>query len=148
MKFDNKAIEGFRKRLEDKKESLIEMKSNLQNEALKEMSNEATGELSNARLHPSDLGTMADLQEVELKIADSEGRELVEIRDALSRLAEGTYGDCEECGEAIGLRRLEVQPEARYCIQCQKEHEVNPARRYSEEHEIDFNQPIVRGGQL
>ena len=37
---------------------------------------------------------------------------------ALKKINEGEYGICEECGEDIGLRRLEVCPEAKYCIRC------------------------------
>jgi DnaK suppressor protein len=41
-----------------------------------------------------------------------------EIEAALQRLESGTYGTCQECGEAIGAGRLEVRPAARTCIRC------------------------------
>jgi len=28
------------------------------------------------------------------------------------------YGYCEECGEDIGLKRLEIFPDAKYCVIC------------------------------
>ena len=37
---------------------------------------------------------------------------------ALGKLAEGTYGTCERCGEPIAEARLEAMPEARFCISC------------------------------
>jgi DnaK suppressor protein len=40
------------------------------------------------------------------------------LRKALSRLAEGEYGYCEGCGEAIAPGRLEVDPTARFCVAC------------------------------
>lgn len=43
---------------------------------------------------------------------------LAEIRAALARLDEGTYGVCEQCGEPIGDERLQARPEARTCIRC------------------------------
>ena len=41
---------------------------------------------------------------------------LDEVRRAQQRLAEGTYGTCEVCGEPIGEARLEVMPATRFCI--------------------------------
>jgi RNA polymerase-binding transcription factor DksA len=47
-------------------------------------------------------------------LAEAE-RVLDEVDQALSRLAAGTYGTCEACGEPIGESRLEVMPTARTC---------------------------------
>lgn len=44
---------------------------------------------------------------------------LYEIRDALQRLADGTYGECEDCRAAIPPGRLETIPYARRCVICQ-----------------------------
>ncbi|MEZ5307401.1 MAG: TraR/DksA C4-type zinc finger protein [Pyrinomonadaceae bacterium] len=46
--------------------------------------------------------------------------ELVEINDARARLAHGSYGLCEDCGEPIALKRLENLPAASRCIACQE----------------------------
>lgn len=43
---------------------------------------------------------------------------LAEIDAALARLAAGTYGTCEACGEPIAARRLEARPSARTCVRC------------------------------
>jgi DnaK suppressor protein len=40
------------------------------------------------------------------------------VRAALARLAEGTYGTCEQCGAAIDPRRLHAAPESTLCIDC------------------------------
>ncbi|HVJ04155.1 MAG TPA: TraR/DksA family transcriptional regulator [Candidatus Saccharimonadales bacterium] len=42
------------------------------------------------------------------------------VEHALSNIAEGTYGECEQCGNAINERRLEAVPWARHCIACQE----------------------------
>ncbi len=42
------------------------------------------------------------------------------IRAALDRLAEGTYGECLNCGKTIGIKRLEALPWTPYCIDCQE----------------------------
>jgi RNA polymerase-binding transcription factor DksA len=49
--------------------------------------------------------------------------ELAETEAALHRLDLGTYGDCLDCGEAIPLERLLVQPAALRCAPCQADHE-------------------------
>lgn len=46
-----------------------------------------------------------------------------EIREALERLAGGTYGLCEQCEEPIGGKRLNAVPWARLCVRCQGEAE-------------------------
>ena len=43
-----------------------------------------------------------------------------EVRHALSKFAQGTYGTCENCGKPIPLDRLQVLPEARFDIEHQR----------------------------
>ncbi len=45
---------------------------------------------------------------------------LREIRLALDRIQDESYGVCMECEEPIKPRRLEVLPWARYCVPCQE----------------------------
>lgn len=45
-------------------------------------------------------------------------RQLVQIDAALARLAEGSYGRCERCGQPIGAARLAARPLASTCIRC------------------------------
>ncbi len=39
---------------------------------------------------------------------------------ALRAIADGDYGYCQHCDEAIGFARLQVQPEANLCLRCQE----------------------------
>lgn len=48
-----------------------------------------------------------------------EQTELAATRQALERIESGEYGQCTECGDPIGLARLEVLPEADLCVGCQ-----------------------------
>ena len=43
---------------------------------------------------------------------------LGEVEAAIARLADGTYGHCERCGQQIAPARLEAMPAARRCITC------------------------------
>ncbi|HEU5178633.1 MAG TPA: TraR/DksA family transcriptional regulator [Burkholderiales bacterium] len=54
------------------------------------------------------------------------GRDLNELRDleaARTRLADGSYGTCADCGGEIGYERLKANPAAVRCIACQTRHE-------------------------
>ena len=39
---------------------------------------------------------------------------------ALRRMAEGAYGVCERCSRTIPVERLEILPQARFCVPCQR----------------------------
>ena len=77
-------------------------------------------------------GKVHDMQEqsvaellVDLKHA-SVNRHIDEIRDldaALIRIANGTYGICGDCGEAIAPERLQAFPVAKRCHDCQRRYE-------------------------
>lgn len=50
--------------------------------------------------------------------------DLREVRAALVRIEDDSYGVCAECDEAISLARLQVIPWANYCVKCQEQIEV------------------------
>jgi DnaK suppressor protein len=63
---------------------------------------------------------IADLDQADL------GRDLSELRAieaARTRLSEGSYGICADCGGDIGYERLKANPSALRCIACQTLHE-------------------------
>ena len=43
------------------------------------------------------------------------------IDAALARIADGTYGKCENCGKDIPFERLEARPTATLCVDCAKQ---------------------------
>ncbi|WP_296707316.1 TraR/DksA C4-type zinc finger protein [Rhodoblastus sp.] len=51
-------------------------------------------------------------------IEKSKLEEIRQIRDALNRIAEGSYGVCAQCGEPIDPKRLKALPTAIKCISC------------------------------
>lgn len=51
------------------------------------------------------------------------GKQIVQVRKALSRLKLGKYGVCESCGQMIDTDRLSVYPETTLCLKCQEERE-------------------------
>ncbi len=48
---------------------------------------------------------------------------LNKIEKSLEKIERGGYGECESCGEEIGLERLRARPVAESCIACKDEQE-------------------------
>jgi DnaK suppressor protein len=48
---------------------------------------------------------------------------LKKIEESLEKTERGGYGECESCGEEIGLERLRARPVADCCIDCKDEQE-------------------------
>ena len=58
---------------------------------------------------------------------DRDAEELRLIDIALTRLSDGTYGACIDCGQSIPIRRLHAEPTAERCTRCQELHEKTHA---------------------
>lgn len=71
----------------------------------------------------ADLETALDVAEVSRDVG-----ELREVESALARIADGTYGDCVECGKHIPHGRLVANPSAPRCIACQERLEASQRR--------------------
>ncbi len=72
---------------------------------------------------PADAGanlSEADRSEAVLEAArEQRGR----VLDALSRIANGAYGTCVDCGDLVPEGRLEARPEAARCVRCQSKYD-------------------------
>ena len=70
----------------------------------------------------------ADSSQVTAERGEAEARAaslreaLDDVNHALAKFNDGTYGQCESCGEQIAEARLEAMPSARYCINCASKH--------------------------
>ena len=72
---------------------------------------------------PADAGAKTFQREHELAVTHN-ARELLDQNErALARIAAGTYGVCESCGEAIGKARLQAFPRATLCVACKQRDE-------------------------
>jgi len=71
----------------------------------------------------------ADIQEeIEFALIQMKSETLNKINDALSRLEQGNYGNCFECGEEIAEKRLRALPFAVRCKDCEEAREVAEQR--------------------
>ena len=59
-------------------------------------------------------------QDVNVATASVRTRMLKQIDYALERVAGGTYGECQGCGEDISPNRLKAVPWAEYCLTCEE----------------------------
>ena len=73
--------------------------------------------------HPADYGTELSDAEREDAVRGSVEREISQIKQALERIEDGTYGTCIVCGKKIPKARLEARPEAIRCIEHQEAYE-------------------------
>jgi DnaK suppressor protein len=53
-------------------------------------------------------------------LGEHQGGLIQQIRTALGRLDDGSYGICEDCGDEIPIRRLQVQPMSTLCVSCKE----------------------------
>ena len=63
---------------------------------------------------------LAGERELAIRNLDRESNLLRNVRAALGRVADGSYGVCLHCEEDIKPKRLDAVPETRYCIRCQE----------------------------
>ena len=63
---------------------------------------------------------LAGERELAIRNLDRESNLLRQVRMALARIADGSYGTCLHCDEEIKPKRLDAVPWTRYCIRCQE----------------------------
>ncbi|MDX6256392.1 MAG: hypothetical protein QOJ11_2726 [Frankiales bacterium] len=71
----------------------------------------------------ADAGTKTFEREHELSLANNSRDLLAQVDRALSRLDNGTYGVCENCGQPVGKARLQAFPRATLCVTCKQREE-------------------------
>ena len=107
---DKKTITRFRKILLKEREQIVgEVKQIV--ESSKEMGQDGIQDIGDEAANIYN-------KQVLLSLNENERMRLQEVDESLDRIESGTYGICEECGEPIGLKRLEVRPVAKYCVPC------------------------------
>jgi len=73
---------------------------------------------------PMDRATLEFDRNCMLSIQDRERKLIPKIREALQRIEEGSYGQCEQCGDDIGIERLNARPVTTLCIECKRRQEA------------------------
>jgi DnaK suppressor protein len=82
-----------------------------------------------------DLASDARDREISHILTDRDRGKLEAIDEALTRVDDGSYGLCEDCGAEIAEGRLQALPFTRLCVTCQsdRERESRMNKRYEED---------------
>ncbi len=112
---NKKEREEFRKKLLDKKETILRKLNELTTES-KEME-------ANVAQDVVDKAETSYTKEFLLSLSDADREQLLLIDEAIRRLDRDEFGVCQLCRQEIGRKRIEAIPWTPYCINCQEKAE-------------------------
>ena len=78
---------------------------------------------------PTDRASLESDRNFTLRIRDRERKLIGKIKEALERIEDGTFGECEKCGGDISFKRLQARPVTTLCIECKKRQEASEKAR-------------------
>ena len=111
-KATNSNLKQFRQMLEEKSVELrAHMGTNAVNPAL---------QIAADPYDTADFAEKSHEEWIYLKKNSFDTELLREIKDALERMRDGSYGTCMDCGMPVSKKRLEAIPWARFCVSCQE----------------------------
>jgi DnaK suppressor protein len=108
------ALKKFKKMFEDQRKSLL-----FSDKVVREDFSVNTDD----RFDELDQATSDIEQSMRMRLRNREALYIKKLDEALRRIEEGTFGDCDECGEEIGQNRLLARPTATLCVSCKEEQE-------------------------
>ena len=117
----------LRAELEQRKELLLQELDAVQRDTLAVASAASSGQADPAGSPRDQANSMATGMVRDAEAARDHA-ELTAVRAALGRLADGSYGECTDCGQGVGVPRLLAQPSAARCIACQSKAEAQARR--------------------
>ena len=120
---DEKQLEGFRRALVELRARLSDSAEGLNNQALK-AGEDSADDLSDVPAeHMADRASDNFMRDLKIGVLENTDAEVCDINHALDKIEQGTYGQCEECGTDIPVKRLKALPFARLCVSCKEEDE-------------------------
>ncbi|PIW51314.1 MAG: RNA polymerase-binding protein DksA [Zetaproteobacteria bacterium CG12_big_fil_rev_8_21_14_0_65_54_13] len=117
-----------KKQLADFEKQLVDWKSELeigQSENVQAMTEQEQTSFPD----PTDQASMEIDRNFDLKIKDRERRLIKKIDQAIARIKDGEFGECDACGGAISAKRLEARPVTTLCIECKTAQEQEERTR-------------------
>jgi DnaK suppressor protein len=110
---DKKKLEAFKKRLEDRQR---ELRQNVTRNEIEGRNADVTDSAQDI----ADRASSSYQKEFLFHQSNNERQTLQMVEGALSRIREGSFGECISCGNEINAKRLEAVPWTRHCIECQE----------------------------
>ncbi|HXM23851.1 MAG TPA: TraR/DksA family transcriptional regulator [Terriglobales bacterium] len=112
---DKKKLESFKKRLETRQDELRRMVSRTEQDG-RTIDEDSAQDIA-------DRAASSYTKEFLFHQSNNDRQLLQMVEKALSRLREGSFGECISCGKEINAKRLEAVPWTRHCIECQEKAE-------------------------
>ena len=109
---DKKKLEYFKKRLETRHQELRRMVSRTEQDG-RTVDEDSAQDIA-------DRAASSYTKEFLFHQSNTDRQLLQMVESALSRLREGSFGECISCGKEINSKRLEAVPWTRHCIECQE----------------------------
>jgi DnaK suppressor protein len=109
---DKKKLEQFKKRLETRQQELRRTVSRTEQDG-------RTADDDSAQ-DIADRAASSYNKEFLFHQSNNDRQILAMVEGALSRIREGSFGECISCGKEINTKRLEAVPWTRHCIECQE----------------------------
>ncbi len=102
------------------KESLLFQKASILNKS-HEFKTEQSSVI--AQGDEAEIASLDASNNISIHLHERDRTALYSIERALGKISDGTYGQCEACGEMIAARRLQARPFTALCIDCMEEQE-------------------------
>ena len=112
---DKKRLDYFRKRLEERHQTLRRMVTRTEQDG-RSADSESAQDIA-------DRAASSYNKEFLFHQSNNDRQLLQMVEGALSRISDGVFGQCISCGDEINGKRLEAVPWTRYCIECQEKME-------------------------
>ena len=116
---DREFVERQRARLEELQAQLVRLRGGLE----EDQRFRAEEEQDFTQHDSGDMSQSLFTREVDATVEHNVERRLASVQRALQKIAEGTYGICDDTGEQIPRGRLEAVPEAIRTIEAQQRFE-------------------------
>ena len=112
LSMEKKKLDSFKKRLETRQQELRRMVTRTEQDG-------RTVDEDSAQ-DVADRAASSYTKEFLFHQSNNDRQLLQMVENALSRIREGTFGECISCGKDINAKRLEAVPWTRHCIECQE----------------------------
>jgi len=109
---EKKKLDTFKKRLEARQQELRRMVSRTEQDG-RTVDEDSAQDIA-------DRAASSYTKEFLFHQSNNDRQLLQMVENALSRIREGTFGECISCGKEINPKRLEAVPWTRHCIECQE----------------------------
>jgi len=109
---DKKKLESFKKRLETRQQELRRMVSRTEQDG-RTIDDDSAQDIA-------DRAASSYTKEFLFHQSNNDRQLLQMVENALSRIRDGSFGECISCGKEINAKRLEAVPWTRHCIECQE----------------------------